>query len=68
VRVQWPAVPDADQYRLYRAELIADPKTPLDGWGTQRSLDDTTAEQDKTYYYWGIIRPGMTEYFPMLLL
>jgi len=56
VRVQWPAVPDADQYRLYRAELIADPKTPLDGWGTQRSLDDTTAEQDKTYYYWGSAR------------
>jgi len=52
VRVRWSAVSNANQYHVYRAESLSAPKVPLGGWGIRRSLDDISAEQGKTYYYW----------------
>jgi len=51
VLVRWLAVQNADDYRVFRAETISGPRTPLGGWRTLRSLNDTTAAAGTTYYY-----------------
>jgi len=52
VLVQWTAVSESSEYRVYRAELMPGPRVPLCEWLARRSFSDSTAEQGKTYYYW----------------
>jgi fibronectin type 3 domain-containing protein len=50
VAVSWNVVPNADIYKVYRAESPTGTKT-LIGSRTGTSLDDTTGLVDVTYYY-----------------
>lgn len=52
VLVQWTAVSESSEYRVYRAVLMPGPRVPLCEWLARRSFSDRTAEQGTTYYYW----------------
>ena len=51
VAVSWTEVSGATHYKLWRALSETDEKSPLTGWTTDVSFDDTTAAEGTTYYY-----------------
>ena len=52
VRLDWSAIPDSDDYLVYRANSFTGKYTRLNDLGyTQTFFDDTTAEAGKTYTY-----------------
>jgi len=52
VCITWNSLPNADSYRVYRAESLGGTKTALGDWQTGTSYDDTLAVQGQTYCYW----------------
>ena len=52
VTVKWDAVDGAKAYRVYKATSIDGTPSPISGWITATSFDDTTVTAGVTYYYY----------------
>ncbi len=52
VRVDWKAADGASYYCVYRSDSVTGEKTPVSGWQTALSFNDTTAIAGNIYYYW----------------
>ncbi|VGO18430.1 InlB B-repeat-containing protein [Pontiella sulfatireligans] len=52
VVVDWPAVPGATHYRIYRSDSWYTYKQALSGWQTQLEYEDTTGDVGRNYNYW----------------
>ena len=52
VKITWDSVSGATHYQVYRANSLLGTKTPVSGWQTGTSYDDTSVTSGTTYWYW----------------
>ena len=52
VRISWNGSSGASHYQVYRSTSSGGSKTPLCGWITGTTYDETSATPGTTYYYW----------------
>ncbi len=52
VKVSWNSVTDASHYCVYRATSSGGTKSPVSGWQTGTTFDNTSVTPGQIYYYW----------------
>ena len=52
VQITWDTVVGASHYQVYRADSLIGTKTPISGWQTETSYDDTSIIPGTNYWYW----------------
>jgi len=52
IYIHWNSVPNANFYKVFRANSIGGTKTELGNWQTQLSIVDVPESPDTLYYYW----------------
>lgn len=52
VHIQWRPAPDADEYRVYRADSLEGSKRAIGSWQSSTSYDDSPPKCGAEYYYW----------------
>lgn len=52
VQITWDTVLGASHYQVYRADSLIGTKTPISGWQTETSYDDTSINPGTIYWYW----------------